>query len=227
MRVFRRYNVAAELAQDLVVQGAVNVKVVLVHDIVATVHGNMERVVVDAGSVRVHGEAAGEVVEVALVHLDSLARLGLHGSVLEHGVPRGTAVLLGTLDPFQELVGIIGGQSDIVCSGGTGYVLVDGNRAVGRNHLRDGNPASPGPGAVYRLLGPEERPVDAVHFETVRLGLVADDDGAAVIVQDDLLRVAGPVVVGIRGRRVVGCRKENLQPAARVVSAVLCLELCF
>ena len=143
VRVFRRHHVAAELAQDRVVQGAVDIKVSLANDIVAAVHGNTERVVVDPGSVRVHGEAVGEVVELALVHLDALASLGLHGAVLEHGVPRCTAVLLGTLDPFQELVGRWG-DAQVVCRGRTGYVLVDGNRAVGRNHLRDGHSTATG-----------------------------------------------------------------------------------
>ena len=119
-----RDDIRGELALHRVVQGGIDVEVPRIDDVVAAVHVHLEGVVVDSGAVRVHVERAGEVIQVTTVHLDTLYG-GLHGARLVSGYPGGPAVLLGTLDPFQELVGIVGPDAQVELGDTAVVVLVN------------------------------------------------------------------------------------------------------
>ena len=225
MGVFRGNHVTAEFAEDRVGKGGVDVEVVLVHDIVAAVHGDAERVVIDAGSVRVNREAVREVIQVTPVHLDTLARLGLHGAFLVHRVPGGTAVFLAALDPFEKLVVVPRRQADVVGRGGPGSGLVHGDAAVGGDDLGNRHAGARIAGTPDRLRSPLEHSLGIIHLDAVGLAFVYNGAETTVIVDYDTLRVHGTVEVGVRDRGVVSTGEEHHDPASRKVGSVLGLEL--
>ena len=214
-----------EFAQHLVCKGAVDVEGTALHDGGAAVHVHVEGVVVDPGSVRVYRERTGEVVEPACMHLDALAGLGLHRARLPYRLPGRAAVFLRALNPLEELVAVRRRHADVVDDGRALRGGLDVNAAVSAHNARDGHAATARSRAVQGLLSPEQGAGNVVDLEPVGPGLVADDDGAPVVVQDNLLRVPGAQVVGIGVRRVVGGGQVHLEPPARVVAAGLCLEL--
>ena len=194
--------------------------VVVVH------HLDGNRLVIDAVCARNHRNLVRKVVISVLEDLKTLADLRLHSAFAVQRIYITIAVdRIAALCPLQKLFRVVRSDGDVVSAHRTGHGRLHGDAAVGGNHLGYGNPATSGAAAVDRFLRPEQHSVCIVHFESVSLGLVADNHGTAIVVKYNLLRVTRTQIVGVGLGRVVGGRKVHLEPSGSVVAAILGLKL--